>query len=135
MPSPKLDIAQINATLAQKNARWKAAPSAVFNLPDDKKLLRLGFAPPRGTPTLEQRENDGRADAAGHKPSDDAKVGAPAAYDLRNVGGRCFITPVRDQGNCGSCVAFGTLAAVEGTMRVQSGNADYAMDLSEAQLF
>ena len=34
----------------------------------------------------------------------------PAAYDAIKAG---LVTPVRNQGNCGSCVAFATAAVVE----------------------
>jgi hypothetical protein len=54
---------------------------------------------------------------------------------LRNVGGKNFVTSVKDQGACGSCVAFGSVATVEGTFRVQRNNPSLAIDLSEAELF
>src|SRR5207244_1527186 len=60
---------------------------------------------------------------------------APPAYDLRNVNGHNFITPIEDQGQCGSCVAFGSIATVEGTARVQHNDPNMQIDLSEAQLF
>jgi C1A family cysteine protease len=64
-----------------------------------------------------------------------AAVGAPASYDWRNVGGHSFITPIRDQGSCGSCVAFGSIATIEATYRVQRNNPILAVDLSEAHLY
>lgn len=45
------------------------------------------------------------------------------------------MTLIRDQGSCGSCVAFGTTATVEAQVRVQNGNPNYPIDLSEAHLF
>jgi C1A family cysteine protease len=63
-------------------------------------------------------------------------IGAPAAYDLRSVGGNNFVTPIRDQKNCGSCVAFGTIATVESRFLLQRNNPNpSAIDLSEAHLF
>jgi C1A family cysteine protease len=59
----------------------------------------------------------------------------PAAFDLTNVNGVNYITPVKDQGGCGSCVAFGTAATVEGTYQFLRQNANTGIDLSEAHLF
>ena len=42
---------------------------------------------------------------------------------------------VRDQGSCGSCVAFGTCAVLESTLRVATNNPALDVDLSEAHLF
>lgn len=38
---------------------------------------------------------------------------APASFDWRDVSGRSYIGPVRDQGECGSCYAFAACAAAE----------------------
>ena len=62
-------------------------------------------------------------------------IAAPAAYDLRNVGGNNYVTPIKDQASCGSCVAFGTTATVESRVRLQRGDPNLAIDLSEAHLF
>ncbi len=43
-------------------------------------------------------------------------VKLPALYDLRDVDGNDFSSPVKNQGNCGSCWAFATMAAIESNM-------------------
>ena len=44
---------------------------------------------------------------------------------------RYYCPPIRDQGNCGSCTAFGTIGAWETLLRIIGNN----VDLSEADLF
>ena len=41
-------------------------------------------------------------------------------WDWRNVYGQNWITPISDQGNCGSCVAFASVAVLEGQYTIDS---------------
>jgi hypothetical protein len=59
----------------------------------------------------------------------------PAAIDWRNAGGQNFVTPVRDQSSCGSCVAFGASATLESLVCVEYAIPDLPIDLSEMHLF
>lgn len=132
MPEDRLQPSQLNAILKESNVGWEAGDTSVSMLPPEQQVLRLGYSPGPGEETLEQRIAVSTANLA---VATAAAVGYPASYDWRNVAGKNFITPVRNQGGCGSCVAFGSTATVEGTFRAQRGNPDLAVDLSEAQLF
>ncbi len=59
----------------------------------------------------------------------------PASFDWRDVAGHSYIGPIRDQGYCGSCYAFGACAAAEGVYNYAMGKYDdECLDLSEAFL-
>jgi hypothetical protein len=63
-----------------------------------------------------------------------AVAGAPASFDWRNAGGN-YVTPIVSQGGCGSCVAFGCIAAMESLVKISRHDPGAAVDLSEADLW
>ena len=135
MAQKSVSLSDLKAALSGASARWQAEQTSVSKLPPSEQLLRLGYVPGPGEASLEQRESAAKAAFATFAALQVEGVGYPASYDLRNVGGRNFVTPVKDQGSCGSCVAFGTCACVECTLRVLANNPGLAADLSEAHLF
>jgi len=46
----------------------------------------------------------------------------PTTFDWRNVSGVNYISPVRDQGGCGSCYAFASMAMLEARYRIMTDN-------------
>ena len=42
----------------------------------------------------------------------------PASFDWRNVGGKSYVGPVKNQGGCGACYAFAAAATAEGVYSV-----------------
>jgi len=59
----------------------------------------------------------------------------PVNFDWRNVNGKAYIGPVRNQGGCGSCYSFGAAAAAEGTYNWANGlSDDNLIDFSEAYI-
>jgi C1A family cysteine protease len=58
----------------------------------------------------------------------------PDKYDWRNVSDNNWITSVKNQGNCGSCTAFGAIGALEAVIQIELEQI-IDIDLSEADLY
>lgn len=63
------------------------------------------------------------------KPLPQADMILPDKFDSRNVG--VGLPPIRNQGSCGSCWAFGTIAATEASIAMTGGE---IVDLSEQMI-
>jgi len=46
----------------------------------------------------------------------------PTSFDWHNMNGVDYVSPVRDQAQCGSCYAFGSLGALESQVRIMTNN-------------
>ena len=136
------ELAAVRESLAALGNPWQAAETRMSRLPADWRAARLGVPAPT---EAEIAEREGQADgmAAAARSALGQQVSAmtapstslPAAFDLRDVDGRGFLTPIRDQGGCGSCVAFGTIAAIESTASYTRGAPGLSLNLSEAHLY
>jgi len=101
-------------------------------------LARLSVKEQRSYLGLSVTEEEMKATAAAIKAQTALAafqaITAPPAIDWRNNGGN-WTTPVKNQGNCGSCVSFGTCGTIEARIKIACKNASMTPDLSEAHLF
>jgi C1A family cysteine protease len=86
-----------------------------------------------------QLENKGVSkeifEMAKDNPNFSATKSTPTSFDWRSYNGHTYIGAVRDQGNCGSCYAFGATACAEGTYNFTTGSYDSnTSDFSEAYI-
>lgn len=94
--------------------------------------MRLGAEPPPGEAGLTEREQ--RAAQAATEPTPRWPLPRPPRRQLVFERKR-LLGDVWNQASCGSCVAFGTIAAMEGSTRVATKKPGMAFNLSEAHLF
>ncbi|AKU14839.1 C1 family peptidase [Luteipulveratus mongoliensis] len=139
MAKEQINIAAVQAAVADTDgADWEAGENHLTALTAKQRRIRLGVPVPDDShrAALERRAAGVRA--AGPQTLDAgpaADAGAAASFDLRNVSGQSYVSGIRDQGSCGSCVSFGSVAVMEGTARYARRMPALAVDLSEAHLF
>jgi C1A family cysteine protease len=132
------EVEEIKKAILNSNAKWEAEENFIMQMPKEERKILLGYTPGPEDPMLKVSESIANANMAAFKASiekREAGLNPPSSYDLRNVGGQNFITSIKNQGSCGSCVAFGVAATVEGAFRVQLTDPTFAVDYSEAHLF
>jgi C1A family cysteine protease len=122
-----LDVLQ--AEISRSGQTWQAAPTPLSQLPPSEQQAHLGLIVNEAE--LAAMEKAVRAASALEAFR---AVAAPPAVDWRNNGGD-WITPIRDQASCGSCVSFATLATIEARHNIACQNPNLDPDYSEAHLF
>lgn len=94
---------------------------------------RAGLRRPRLAPPPEKRVVAPHSDVI-LAPETQA-LSLPAKFDWRNYNGRSYVGPVRDQGNLGSCYAFGAAAVAEAAYNIANGLYDAnRVDFSEMHI-
>jgi C1A family cysteine protease len=94
------ELTDIQSAIKGKGAKWTAGETSMMKLSKEERKKRVGLI-------LELSPENEMSFA-----SEEQVSVVPASLDWRNNGGD-FVTPVRNQGSCGSCWAFAATAAAE----------------------
>lgn len=120
------DSIQVNQAIRAKGARWQAGETSISKLPAWEKKNLLGAL----KPLLSQEEHDRVLGSSGSKQV----TATPPALDWRGYNNYNYVTPVRNQGGCGSCWAFAATAALESRWLITQNNPGDDLNLSEQTL-
>jgi C1A family cysteine protease len=120
------EVAALNRAIQAQGAQWVAGETSLTSLSPDARKRRLGALKPLLT--------DEDHKAAAREQAALAEVTPPASYDWRATATGNWVTPVRNQGNCGSCWAFATTAAAESQTLMSNNTPGLDLNLAEQLL-
>jgi len=125
----RTSVAKINAAIKAKGACWAAKENKFTNWTIEELKAIMGAFPEE----IADIESKYPIAATGKpsKPPKPPKGGLPKSFDWRDHNGGSWVTPVRDQGRCGSCWAFGTVAQLESLILIFNNAPGFDLDLSE----
>jgi hypothetical protein len=140
-----MNVKELRTILKQGKAQWTIPPEIAdgIDVESISKPFALGALPPPAGSLTARSPRMRKATEIGfalwqpntHRLARPIVNGLPQGWDWRNVQGRNWVSPPKNQGGCGSCVAFGVAAALESHQRIETSNANLLMDTSEANLF
>jgi C1A family cysteine protease len=102
------EVQEIQDSIRIKKQKWIAGETSISVLPEHERKRRLG---------LIKQEAAGQ-EALLASPSNQEQVTALSP----SVDWSTFVTPVRNQGSCGSCWAFATTAALESNILIRGND-------------
>ncbi|MGZ3657334.1 MAG: C1 family peptidase, partial [Bdellovibrionota bacterium] len=123
LAAPQLDVAKVQSKLTSRHAEWVAKDSWVNQLSKAEAQRMMGYP---------GKVRFGKAVTV--KPNYDLRTGTDS-IDWRNKDGQNWVTPVLNQGNCGSCVAYSTVGTLETQMNISRAAPFLNMQYSADHLF
>ena len=116
-PAGGIDLESIRETIDRLGLNYTVEENWVTRLAPEERCRLCGVQTP--------------IDYDGYMMWESRGPGGRTRIDWRDVGGRSYVSGVRDQGPCGSCWAFGPVAIIESAKMIALDEPDTDPDLAE----
>ena len=123
-----IDVEAIQKAIAEAGAQWTAGPTPLTELTREELEMMFPEVDPLEGVDLEP---SGDIPPPPDRPTPDPTL---SRFSWHDYGGDDWMSPVGDQGLCGSCVAFSSLAAMEAQYNIMIGDPHVDLDMSEQVL-
>jgi C1A family cysteine protease len=119
-----LDVKLLNNQIKASGAAWVAKESRFSHLSKAEAVRMMGLAGPLPGGDIVFSHN-----------SMSMNDTLPPTLDWRNNNGKNWVSPILNQGDCGSCVAFASIGTMETQYKIASGYAPLNIQLSTQNAF
>ncbi len=112
MDQEEISLETLKSAVKDKGAKWTPEETTLTLLSTEEKAQRLGLLPTEMETSLatelglDKPLTSKKSSKKTSKASNPGSAGLPSKIDWRNVSGVNWTTSIKDQGSCGSCVAF-----------------------------
>lgn len=113
------EIETLQKEINARGYKWKAGETSLSDLSPEEFKSMLGAKLPEKIQMMPAKVKYA------------LPYGLPTSLDWRNYNGGNWITPVKNQRQCGSCYSFGTLGTMETLIKLSQSNPSFPIDLSE----
>lgn len=114
------DLESIQREIYEHNAKWVADYNNIFTKERNNVEFYLGA----NSENITNENNESIWQTSTSPPS----------YDWRDIDGKNYITSIKNQASCGSCVGFASIAVLEAVVQIETDEI-FDCDLSESHLF
>ena len=121
----KMNIEQLNQSLSKNHVGWVAKDTWLNNLSPEETKHLFGL----------QTEGSSDIDFAVPAAMQSQAGALPASMDWRDYQGKNWVSPMLNQANCGSCVAFASIGVLETQANISSLIPNLNLRMSPQYLF